>query len=453
MNRIFKMISVLSAALLLPASICAQTDTLSLTLDKALEIAQNRSLTVMVADKEITRTGFAKKGSYAMLFPQIDFSGSYQRAFKKQTMAMTMNGTTTSIKVGTDNVYSLGFSASMPLVNVELWKSLQITGKSVDLAVEQASQSRQDLINQVQQAFFTCLLASDSYEVYKENYANAKSNYEDAKAKYNSGRSAKYDMIRAEVTMQNAEPLLYDSQNSLVLAQWKLKALIGIDLASDIKCTGRLLDYKENLSIIPIATDSINLDKNSSLKQLDIQDDILGTTYKMQLAKYYPTLSASSSYSWIAMADNFKFKDYNWNPYSIGVLSLNIPIFSGGQRYYNLKQTRVQQEQLKLQREEARRNLVVAVKQNLSSMGTASKQYKAAEASIDGAETGYNIAKKRYEVGSGTLLEMSDSQLALLQARLNLNQSVYSFLIAKSSLDNIMGVNAVEPAVVNDNNK
>ena len=179
----------------------------------------------------------------------------------------------------------------------------------------------------------------------------------------------------------------------------------------------------------------------SSLKQLDIQSCILSKTYKMQLAQYYPTLNASLSYSWIAMAEDFKFKDYKWNPYSVGGLSLTVPIFSGGQRWYNLKQTKVQQEELDLQRENTRRNLVVAVKQGLSSLETAVKQYNAAQASIEGAKTGYEIAQKRYEIGSGTLLEMNDAQLALLQAKLNLNQSIYTYLVAKSSLDKVLGVN------------
>ena len=49
--------------------------------------------------------------------------------------------------------------------------------------------------------------------------------------------------------------------------------------------------------------------------------------------------------------------------------------------------------------------------------------------------------QKRYDVGSGTFLELSDSQLALLQARLNLNQSIYNYISAKSKLDNVMGNN------------
>lgn len=417
------------------SSVAHAQDTLRLTLDDALKIATSENLTVKIADKEITRQDYAKKESYASLFPQIDYTANYQRAIKKQVVAFSGQ----SFKMGLNNTYTTGFALSMPLVSVPLWQSLGISAKNVELAIEKARSSKIELVDQVRQAFFGSILAADSYHVYKENYDNTIKNYNEVKQKYESGTAAKYDLIRAEVNVKNAEPSLYDAQNSVVLAKWKLKALIGIDLSMPIVCDGTLMDYKSELERVSLY-DSTSLEKNTELKQLDIQEMILKKSYKMQLAKYYPSLNLALNYQWMAMDDTYKFSSYKWNPYSTGALSLIIPIFSGGQRYYSLKQTRTQQQQLNLQRENLRRNLEVSVKQTLSTMETAIKQYDAANAGINGAETGYEISRKRYEVGSGTLLEMNDAQLALLQARLNLNQSVYNYLITKSSLDKILGV-------------
>ena len=445
MRKILKFIGFGVAALLLvPLTASGQTDTVAITLQDAWDIALSKSLTVMVADKEIEKTGYEKKGAYSSLFPNVAFSGTYQRTIKKQTMVMKMGDMTQKISMGTDNNISGGFNASMPLVNVALWRSLDISGKSVDLAVEKARQSRQDLINQVEQAFYTCLLASDLCDVYKENYSNAEENYRQTKAKYESGRVAKYDMIRAEVNMQNAEPNVYDSQNSLMLAQWQLKALMGINLNTNIKCLGHLSDYAYQMQKIVMAADTIDVSANSNLRQLDIQDDILDKTYKMQLAQYYPTLAATAQYNWISMSNDLKIFHYTWNPYSVAALSLQIPIFSGFQKTNALRQLKVQQEQLDLQKENARRTLVVGAKQSLSSLETALKQYKAAKATVEGAQTGYDIARKMYDVGRATVLEVNDAQLALLQSKLNLDQAIYSYLIAKSSLDLILGVDRAD---------
>ncbi|MBR4001278.1 MAG: TolC family protein, partial [Bacteroidales bacterium] len=84
---------ILAAFLSFP--LCAQIATpqaasspVVLTLDDAIVIALSENIAVKVADKEITRTQYALKGSYASLFPQVDGSGSYQRTIKKQVMYM-----------------------------------------------------------------------------------------------------------------------------------------------------------------------------------------------------------------------------------------------------------------------------------------------------------------------------------------------------------------------------
>ncbi len=409
-------------------------DTLKLTLESALEIALSENLTVKVADKEITRLEYAKKGSYAALYPKIDFSTGYQRTIAKQTMYLGDQ----EIQVGTDNMWNAGFNAGMPIVSAELWKSLKISEMDVELSVEKARASKIDMINQVQQAYYGVLLAKDSYEVIKENYDNAVRNYNDIKQKYESGTSSKYDMISAEVTANNAAPNMYDAQNNIILAKWKLKALIGIDLSENIDCEEQLADFESTI-MIDKAEEDVSLANNTNLKQLEMQLGILDESYKMKLAKFYPTLNLSISYQWTSMNNDFKFSTYKWNPYSVGGLTLSIPIFSGGDKYYGLKQTRVQQEQLKMQKESLRRDLEVQTKQTLNTMSTSSKQYIAAQSGIDGAEAGYEISEKRYEVGSGTQLELDASRLALLNAKLNLYQSIYNYLIGKSTLEMIVG--------------
>lgn len=432
--KLAKLVGAFIVTLVLAAPLRAQ-DTLQLTLDQALEIALSENLTVKVADMEIKKSEYAKKGSYGALFPQIDFSFNYQRAIKKQTMYMGDQ----SFQVGRANTWSTGFSAAMPLVNVSLWKSLQITGMNVELAVEKAKSSREDLIDQVQQAFYTALLANDSYDVYKENYANVERNYNEVKHKYENDRTSKYELITAEVNLQNAETAVYDSQNAIVLAEWKLKALLGVDLQIPVKCLGNLIDYKD--VVAEYVDPNASIENNSSIKQLEIQERILEKTYKMQVAKYYPSLSLSLNYQWMAMAENFKFSTYQWSPYSTGAIGISIPIFSGGQRYHDVKQAKTQMNQLALQKEDAIRNLEVGVKQTVNSMETCLKQYNAASKSMEGAELGYEIALKRYEVGSGTLLELQNSQLALLSSKLSLNQAIYNYMTAKSALEKILGSN------------
>ena len=63
-----------------------------LTLDQAIRIALSENIAIRVADKDIERAEYAKKSTYASLFPQIDGSASYSRTIKKQVMYMDSGG-------------------------------------------------------------------------------------------------------------------------------------------------------------------------------------------------------------------------------------------------------------------------------------------------------------------------------------------------------------------------
>lgn len=249
----------------------AQNEKVELTLSEAIEIALNESNSVKMADFTIEKTGYAKKGTYASLYPNINVSGDYQRTIQKQVMAMDFGGQAMDIEVGKANNISAGLSATMPLVNAQLWKSLKLSALDVEVAVEQARSSRISMVSQVKQSFYAVLLSKEVYYVYKEVYDNAAKNFEDTERKYKVGEVSEYDYLRSQVTYKNAEPNVYSSECAVELAIWQLKAVMGIDLATDIDVIGSLDEFTDEMLSSSLVYDSINIENNSDLKQLDIQ--------------------------------------------------------------------------------------------------------------------------------------------------------------------------------------
>ena len=436
-----------------------------LTLDQAIQIALSENIAVRVADKDIERAEYARKGTYASLFPQLDGSSSYSRTIKKQVMYMDFDmgsfgggggaddagaetkagsdgGKSSSgggIEVGRWNTYSAGVQASMPLVNAQLWKSLEISGQDVELAVEKARSSRLETVTQVKQAFYGVLLAKEAFNVYKEVYENALDNFTQTEKKYNVDKASELEYQRAKSTVQNAIPNVYDAENAVVLGLWQLKAVMGIDLDEDIDVAGSLMDYSNSMLRDIFTNDDVSLENNSTLRQLAIQAEELANTVKMQQYASLPSLALSFSYSINAMANDFKFNTYNWSPYSAAGLSLSIPIFAGGRRSNAVKQTINQRDQLLLQSENTERQLRVAIRQYLNQMETAMKNFNAAEAGVETARKAYDIAAKSYNLGRSTITELNDAQLALTQALLAQSQAVYNFIVAKANLEQTLG--------------
>ena len=417
---------------------------LTLTLEQALEIALSENPTIKVAEQEIEIKRYAKQETYASLYPRFDATAQYQRVLEKQTMSMDFGGATQTIKVGSDNSFNGGVTGSMPVVNAQLWESLKVSVADVVLAVEKARSSQIDMIEQVSQAYFSVLLAKESLVVYQRVYDNAVENNKNIKKRYEVGSVSEYDFISSNVMVQNAIPNVIEAQNSVVLTLWQLKALLGIDLKKNIDVAGSLADYEAQMNYAH-TLDQLDLSNNTTLKQLDIQEGMLESALKITKFANIPTLSINAAYLYTALGNDGKFFQAKaWNPYSYAGVQLNIPIFAGNQRRAATRQAKLNLSNLQLQRENAERQLQVAVVNSLNNMQTNVKKFSAAAATVGQAQRGYDIAVKRYEVGRGTLVDVDNSQLQLTQAELGRNSAIYNFLIAKISLDKILGNHEVK---------
>ena len=444
MKRLVFRLLAITTIIIAPLSIKAQEESsalrqaqgpqaLQLTLDQALEIALSENNTIKIADMTVEKTGYARKGSYAALYPNISANGSYQRTLKKQVMVMDMGGQPMEIKVGRDNNITTSASASMPIVNAQLWESLKLSGLDVELAVEQARSSKIAMVKQVKQAFYAVLLAEKSLDVVTNVYDNAQKNYEKTLQRFNVGKASEVERLRAQVTMMNAEPNVSSAENAVLLATWQLKAIMGIDLNTEVEVVGNLDDYTTQL-LSPYISEE-DLSKNSSLLQLGIQGRMLESTIRMQKKQYIPTLAANINYNYNAMGDD----ELRWFPSSTAAVSLSIPIFDGLQKHYNIKQSKINKNMLDLQREDTERNLRVAIRNYNDQMALCIKNYQAADATVGIAQKSYDISEKMYEVGKATMVELNDAQVSLMQAQLTQAQAVYNFMVAKASLDELIG--------------
>lgn len=460
--------------------------TVTITLEQALEIALSENVSVKVADMDIKRAEYAKKGTYASLFPQVDISGTYQRTIKKQVMYMdfdmgslgggagtgsgdgtgdgigdgTVDGTgdgtgagsgaaagggmKDGLEVGRWNTWAAGVSAAMPIVNAQLWKSIKLSALDVELAVEKARSSRLDMVTQVKNAYYSVLLAKEAFNVYKEVYENAVANFTNIEKKFNAQKASQMEYLRAKTTVSNAIPNVYNAESSVILALWQLKAVLGVDLDMNLDVAGSLDDYSQTMFRDIHSVDSLDLANNTTMRQLEIQVEQLAQNIKLQQMACVPTLSLAFNFSYNAMTNDFNFKEYRWTPYSYVGVSLNIPVFSGLKRHNNIRQAKVQHGELVLQQTDTERQLKIAMKNYLVKMETSMKSYYASEDAVSTARQSYDIVNRSYELGRSTLTDLNDAQLAVVQSELAKSQAVYEFLSAKSQLEQLLGTDEAE---------
>jgi outer membrane protein TolC len=348
------------------------------------------------------------------------------------------------MEVGRLNTLNGGVTVAMPLINAQLWKGLKISGMDVELAVEKARASRLDMVSQVKSAFFGTLFAKEALNVYQQVYNNAVSNFEETQKKFDAQKVSELELLRAKTNVASSVTNLYNAESTVVLALWQLKAVLGVDLDMNIDVAGKLEDFSQQMFYDVHQHDSINVDRNSTMKQLAIQTEVLAENIKLQQFANIPSLAVAFNFSMNTMANDVSFSEFKWTPYSYVGLSLNIPIFAGGKRHFAIRQAQNQYSQLKMQVDNTERQLKIAIRQQLNTMETNMKSYYAAQETTAMAQKAYDIAEAAYKVGRSTQLELNDAQLALTQSQLAQYQAVYNFLNAKTQLEQTLGQDFVK---------
>lgn len=417
----------------------APSDTLSISLDECIAIALDKSPTIKVADMEVTRVDYSKKETIGQLLPSIAFGGQYNRTLAKQVAYMNMGDAgRRGIKMGLDNSYNVGFSATMPLIAPQLWKSLKLSDSQILQNVEAARSSRLALINSVENAYYSLLLAVDSKKVIRESYDNAVFNHDVYQKKFQVGAASEYDVLRTSVAVKNIEPELTQADIAIKQARLQLTILMGLDATHALAPTTTLSDYEKTMYDNTLGIDR-SIDGNTDLRMLDLQTRSLRDALSIQKMSWYPTLSVSASYNWTSSNDGIPFKNLQWNPYSMVGLTLNIPLFEGGQRYHRIKQARIQVDEMKWQRENLERNINMQVDLAIDNIKMNVKQIASNAESVRQADKAHSIMEKSFEIGAASYLDLRDSELALTRARLAYFQSIYNYLVADSDLRHLLG--------------
>lgn len=442
MEKRMRLCVMAALLLLLPVKVsgevAAARDTLQLTLDDCVRIALNESPTIKVAEMEITRVDYSRKETLGALLPTVEFTGNYNRTLAKQTMYMNFGGQNQSFKVGRDNSYTMGFSASMPLVAPQLWKSLQLSDNQILQNVENARASRLALVNQVQKAYYGLLYAEDSRAVLEENHATAQLNADIYKKKFANGTASEYDVLRSSVQVKNIEPSILEVENTIRQAKLQLKLLMGMDMGIEITTQARLADYQGKLYANTLSIGQA-LDQNSELRTMDLKTDYLKKALEVQKASWYPTLAAVANYNWNSLSDGAPLKNFQWTSSSIAGLSLSIPLFQGMKRYNKQKQAEISLREMTWQRENLERSLKMQVQVQFDNLQKSVKQITTNEAGVEQAVKANQIMEKSFRIGAASYLDLRDSENALMAAKLSYYQSIFNYLTAESDLRYVLG--------------
>lgn len=416
------------------------------TLQGAIDYATKHNANHLNAELDIKLADYKNKEVIGIGLPQIGASVDLKDYVKIPTSLLPGQffgapaGTFIPVKFGTQWNATAGVSISQLVFSSDYIVGLQAAKEFKSLSQKSLTRSKVETSVNVTKAYYGALVNRERLKTLTANIDRIKKLYDDTKALNDAGFVEKLDRDRLELAYNNLLTEKEKVDRLIGLSETLLKFQMGYNLQDPITLTDEL--KAEQFQDIELGTNiKANYSQRPEFALLESQKKINELDLKRYRMSYLPTLVAYGAFNYQAQRTEFNFFDQKADWFPIGILgaTLNIPIFSGGQKYY-----KVQQAKLNLQKTI---NTMEYAKTGIDFETTAASiSYKNAYASLQTqlknkelAQAIFETTKKKYDAGVGSSLELISAETALKEAETNYLTAVYDLIIAKTDLDKAQG--------------
>lgn len=402
-------------------------ENISLSLNEAISLAFEQNTSIIIANDEMIASKFALKEAKANFLPKLNLSSSYNRNIDRQVIFLSEGfGTANSaVKLGSDNEFRSSLNLSLPLYERYNFANKKLVETQYDFQKEAKRGVKLSVINAVKKAYFNYLIAQEVAKVQAIRKENAEVFLTDIQKRLQRGTLTEFDVSSAKVQAAIAKSNLLEAQSNLIPAENALKLLLGFDADVSLKLT-EPIEIRSDEILLEEETSKL-LQKNSQLKQLELTVGL--NEDRLQLAKsaYYPTLGAISNYNYQAHANNFKFSEYDWTQTSLAGLQLQFPIFNGTVTKNKVQQVALSKKIVEEEQEYVIKEIQMKLNELVSQWRFSKLKTEVQQENLLLTADALKLAKKRYDLGVGTILEVNDAELAFTQSRLSWLQAVLNY--------------------------
>lgn len=286
---------------------------------------------------------------------------------------------------------------------------------------------------QVRSAYVNALLAQELARGAQQALEQAEAFLQQERLRLSAGRASELEVLRAEVSRDNLRPQLVQAQNAAELSLLELKRLVDVPLDAPVVLTTPLdVPSAEALARPVVAAEA--LAQRASIAQAERQVTIAEQGIRIARGAFLPNVSLSMNYGRLLYPSSPVDLAGEWRTDWTAGLTVQVPLFDGGQRAAQLAQARIQAEQARIQLAQLREGVQLQYAQATAERERARTAIAARQTTVQAAQRVHDLTVLRYQQGLATQLEVSQARLELLQARTNLAQAVADFLNADASV-------------------
>ncbi|EOR94935.1 Outer membrane efflux protein precursor [Arcticibacter svalbardensis MN12-7] len=290
----------------------------------------------------------------------------------------------------------------------------------------------------VTKAYYQVLVSNEQLRLLDANVTQLGQQVKETTALNKQGFAEKIDLDRINVLYNNLLTTRENTQRLIVLSNQLLKFQIGMKVTDSLLVEEKIVDVVFD-SNTPLEVDTTAYQNRVEYGLLETQRKLNDLNLQRLKSEYLPTLSAFGSSTYQYQAENFgDLYDIKYPSTVIG-LRLSIPIFSGFQRKYRVKQAEVELKKNDNTLVNAKNGILLQQEQARITYQNGVKSLKNQQANMELSQEVLRVSKIKYQEGVGSSIEVTQAQTELEQSENNYIQALYDALISKVDLENAYG--------------
>lgn len=400
-----------------------------LTLDEAVAIALEAQPQIQARLADYAAARFRVDQALAPLLPQL--TGSWTAARAQSVSTSTVTSTLPRSHTVTSWSDPTTAKVSLSQILFDFGKNLAATEaarRNADVSLEDVELQRQLITQTVKESYTQIVFAQRLIRVNLQALERAELNLRSARGFFEVGTRPKSDVTRAEVDVANARVDVIRARNAERVARAALNVAMGLPADTPTQ-------VQDNLAFQPVTIDRSQLmtealRQRPEYRQAKLRVDAADASLRQAIRNYLPDIKGGGFYG-ATRADMNEIWELN--------LSLEWSLFDGGSRIAKHREAKAALEAAQARVKVSELDISRDVEQAQITVAETEERIQAAQKAVESAQENFRLAQGRFDAGVGTILELTDAQLALTLAQNLEAQALADYRIALARLDRALG--------------
>jgi len=334
------------------------------------------------------------------------------------------------VKFGTKYNANASLQLQQLLFDGQVFVALQARRTTIAMQQKTAEVTEEMIKTNIHKIYYQLVVSKTQIGLLDANIERLQKLEHDSKELYKNGFVEKLDLDKIAVQIANLQTEKLKAVNGIELGYIGLKTLMGMPVADTLILTDKISEDQ-------IKTDIANNQDYQYTDRKEIQAVSLGKklneyNIKRYQLSYLPTVSMSGAYTKNAQRNQFTFfKGGDWFTTSFIGINISTPIFDGFARKARITKAKIDLQQTENQLQNLRLTIDAEVTQAKMNFATAINTLDYQKKNMQLAESVYAQTKKKYEIGTGSNMEITGAQTDLVTAQTNYIAALYGAIIAR----------------------